>query len=145
MPKMIIKVSGSQEQVRNFTDFLPLEVVDQVSNQLPSSEKPSLFHRFLQVDDSLFHKYFPPYPMNDEDDSQAHIKLFTKADGVPHFSIKGHHHDIAALLSCACKRSPDFKKIIQLVASTVDFTDEEFKAYANKVSGKLSEVNLGNN
>lgn len=142
---MIIKVSGSQEQVRNFTDFMPLEVVDNISNQLPSSEKPSLFHRFLQVDDSLFHKYFAPYPMNDEDDSQAHVKLFTKADGNYHFSVKGPHADLSALLLTACKRSPDLKKIIQLVASTVDFTDEEFKAYANKVSDKLSEVNVGNN
>jgi hypothetical protein len=47
--KLTIKISGNPEDVNNLVDFLPLDLVDYMSEAFKNSEAPNSVHRFLKL------------------------------------------------------------------------------------------------
>lgn len=48
--KVTIKVSGLLNDVNNLVNYLPLEMVDYMSEAYTNSESPNSVHRFIKVD-----------------------------------------------------------------------------------------------
>jgi len=61
--KFTIKVTGTPEQVNAFTDFLPVEAVEQTSGRYTSAEGKGLCHRYMTIiGEELFECFNTPQP-----------------------------------------------------------------------------------
>lgn len=110
--KIIVKVLGDKTDVDNFVNFLPQNVITEMTGVLPH-KKNKVIHRFLNIDPTLLN--IIPNAKIIEVNTPT-INLFIQEDDTPQSVILGKGDELAALLLVAAKKCDKFRHLLHVVS-----------------------------